>query len=123
MKTQILTALAALFLITGPASSSDTGKAPVTLINAFIVPADKEAEAILFWEQAAEFMKRQPGYVSTALHRAILPDAKFKLINIAKWESVDAFKKASVALRTTSGIKPVDGVVPAPSLYEVIRTD
>ncbi len=123
MKNQILAALAAIALVTGSASASDADKEPVTPINAFIVPADKEAEAIVFWEQAAEFMKQQPGYVSTALHRAILPDAKFKLVNIAKWESVDAFKKASVALRTTSGIKPVDGVVPAPSLYEVIRTD
>ncbi|MEX0346858.1 MAG: antibiotic biosynthesis monooxygenase [Rhizobiaceae bacterium] len=123
MKIQILAALAALLLVTGSASSSVADKAPVTLINAFIVPADREAEAILFWERAAAFMKRQPGYVSTALHRAILPDAKFKLINIAKWESVDAFKRASMALRTTGGIKPVDGVVSAPSLYEVIRAD
>lgn len=98
-------------------------KAPATLINAFIVPDGKEAEAIAFWEKAADFMRKQPGYVSTALHEAILPDAKFHLINATKWRSVEDFKKASKALRTSGKIEPVEGVVPNPSLYTVIRTD
>ncbi len=95
----------------------------VTLINAFIVPVGKEAEAVRFWDKAADFMRGQPGYVSTALHQSILPDAKYMLINVAQWESVDAFKAASKALRTESGIKPLEGLVPNPSLYKVIRAD
>lgn len=123
MKSLALAVMAALTMIAAPASASDNAKEPVILINAFTVPAGKEAEAVRFWEEAAAFMKQQPGYLSTALHRAILPDARFRLINIARWESAEAFKNASRALRADSGIKPVDGVVPAPSLYEVIRSD
>ena len=53
---------------------------PVTLINPFEVPAGKEAEALAFWEKAAAFMKQQPGFISTRLHRALVPWANF-LVN------------------------------------------
>ena len=96
---------------------------PVILINAFVVPEGKETEAVLFWQQAADFMRDQPGYISTALHKSILPDAKFKLINVAHWESVEAFKKASLALRTQSGIVPVVGMMANPSLNTIIKSD
>lgn len=96
---------------------------PVTLINVFTVPAGKEAEALAFWDAGAEFLRSQPGYVSTALHRAILPGARFSLINVAKWESVDAFQKATAAMRANAGIKPVDGLTFDASLYEVVRSD
>ncbi|MEM7425601.1 MAG: antibiotic biosynthesis monooxygenase family protein [Pseudomonadota bacterium] len=126
MKNLIHAGTIALCLFATSAMSDDKAFAadkPVILINAFEVPAGKEAEAVQFWERAAEFMKKQPGYVSTALHQAILPDARFRLINVAKWESVDAFKKASHALRTKSGVKLVKGMVPNPSLYSIIRSD
>ena len=123
MKTLILAAVAAFTLMAAQALASDSAKGPITLINAFVVPDGKEAEAIAFWKQAAEFMKKQPGYISTKLHQAILPDARFKLINVAKWESAEAFRKASQALRTKGGIKPVEGVIPNPSLYTVIIED
>lgn len=123
MKNIVLTALAATtFALSSLAASADN-KASVTLINAFVVPLGKEAEAIEFWEKAAEFMKRQPGYISTQLHQSIAPDAKFGLINVAKWESAEAFKEASSALRRKGGLKPVEGMIPNPSLYTVIRTD
>ena len=116
-------ALVLCAIFSGQAWASDTGAGHITLINAFIVPQGKETEAIAFWDKAAEFMKRQPGYVSTALHRSISPDAKFQLINVAKWESAEAFKRASAALRASGGLQPVEGLVPTPSLYTVIRTD
>lgn len=100
-----------------------SGAEPVILINAFTVPEGKEAQAVAFWEEAAKFMREQPGYLSTALHQTLLPDAKFGLVNVARWESIDAFKQASKALRTESGLKPVEGLVPNPSLYKIIRTD
>lgn len=99
------------------------GDEAVTLINVFTVPADKVDESVRFWDAAARFMRRQPGYISTALHRSISPDASFMLINVAKWESVDAFRSASQALRAQSGIEPVEGLTANPSLYDVIRSD
>ena len=123
MKKITLALLAALALVGAPAMAGDGDNEPVTLINAFVVPAGKEKEAVDFWQNAADFMKLQPGYISTALHQAILPDAKFHLINVAKWESVEAYQNASKARRAQSGAKPPEGVVPYPSLYEVIIED
>ena len=118
---KILIAISAIFFaMSNPVLAMDK---PVILINAFIVPEGKEAEAIAFWERAADFMRKQPGYISTTLHQAILPDAKFKLINVAKWRSAEDFKKARQALITQGGIKPVEGLIANPSLYKVLRSD
>ena len=123
MRKATIALITALTLLNSSGIAADGKKKPITLINAFMVPDGKEAEAIAYWEKAAEFMRTQPGYVSTALHEAVLPDAKFHLINVAKWETAEAFLKASKAFRTSGGIKPVKGVVPNPSLYTVIRSD
>ena len=58
----------------------------VILLNPFEVPAGKEEEALKLWERAAEVMRKSPGFISTRLHRAISPDARFQLINMAEWE-------------------------------------
>lgn len=98
-----------------------TQKAPVTLINPFTVPKDKLDEAIISWERARDFLKQQPGYISTKLHQSISPDAQYLLINVAEWETSDDFKAAIAAMRADSAFPPVEGVVPAPALYTVIR--
>lgn len=64
----------------------------VILINPFEVPEGKEEEALVFWDQAADFMRKQPGFISTRLHKAIEPWAHFGLINVAEWESVEHFE-------------------------------
>ena len=64
---------------------------PVTLINVFEVPAGSLDDAIRYWEAARDFLARQPGYISTRLHRAISPNARFQLVTVAQWESPEAF--------------------------------
>lgn len=59
----------------------------VILINPFEVPAGEEAAALRFWEQVADYMRRQPGFIATRLHKALSPDARFTYVNIAEWES------------------------------------
>ena len=96
---------------------------PVTLINPFEVPAGKEAEALAFWEKAAAFMKQQPGFISTRLHRALVPWARFQLINLAEWESVEHFEAVANNPEFQALVGPYMEVFPHyPGLYEVIRT-
>lgn len=126
MKNLLFAGMALLCLFSKPALSQDkeTGPSgPVTLINVFTVPAGKEVETIAFWEMAAKFLRAQPGYISTELHKSVRPSARHRLINIAKWKSAEAFKSATTAMRTTSGIKPVKGLSFDAALYTVIRTD
>ena len=64
----------------------------VVLINVFTVnPADVDA-LLAAWEHDANWMKRQPGYISTQLHRGIGGSCMF--LNYALWESVERFAQA-----------------------------
>jgi heme oxygenase (mycobilin-producing) len=57
---------------------------PVVLINALEVPADKAGHFIAAWEATRDFLQSQPGYIETALHQALTPDADFLFVNIAR---------------------------------------
>lgn len=67
--------------------------APIVFFNTFhVAPEDVDAfmEA---WRADGEYMKEQPGYISTQLHRGIAGSTTF--INVAEWESVEAFRAAA----------------------------
>ena len=102
-------------------ADADDGAANVVLINTFKVPVEAVDEAIAMWEIARDFLKTQPGYVSTKLHRSLSPDARYLLINVAEWESPDAFKAATSLMRLEAALPRIEGVVPGPGLYKVIR--
>lgn len=69
-----------------------TDQSPVILVNIFQV-AEAEIPALLeAWAQDAAWMKRQPGYISTQLHRGI--GGSTVLMNYAVWESVAHFRAA-----------------------------
>ena len=66
--------------------------APVVLVNMFTV-AEADIPALLkAWEDDANWMKQQPGYISTQLHQGISGSTVF--MNYAIWESVAHFRAA-----------------------------
>ena len=66
--------------------------APVVLVNLFTV-AEADVPALMAaWERDANWMKRQPGFISTQLHRGIAGSCLF--MNYAVWESVGRFRAA-----------------------------
>ena len=65
---------------------------PVVLVNLFTV-AEADVPALMqAWEKDANWMKRQSGFISTQLHRAIGGSCMF--MNYAVWESVECFRAA-----------------------------
>lgn len=78
---------------------------------------------LLMWEQGRNFLQEQPGYISTALHQSITDDARFRLINVAKWESAETYMAATKKMRASPDIPKVEGLIPNPALYTVIRDD
>ncbi len=100
--------------------ANDNAKHTV-LINPFEVPKGKLEASIKYWEDCRDFLKTQPGYISTKLHQSIKGDAKFELINVAVWESPKAFTDAMQKMMKQPEIVPVEGLKPTPSLYTVIR--
>src|SRR5215467_12144832 len=65
---------------------------PVILINTFTVNADETPRLLKAWSADAAWMKQQPGFISTQLHRGIAGSCVF--LNYAVWESTDHFKRA-----------------------------
>lgn len=71
---------------------ADKEAGPVVLINTFVVPPE-DADALLkVWSRDAAIMKRQPGFISTQLHRGIAGSGAF--LNYAVWQSVAHFRAA-----------------------------
>lgn len=69
---------------------SDDG--PIVLINVFTVdPADEET-LLKAWAHDADFMKEQPGYISTQLHKGLAGSST--LVNYAVWQDVESFRNA-----------------------------
>jgi heme-degrading monooxygenase HmoA len=93
----------------------------VVLINLIEVPAGSEDAALRHWEAARDFMARQPGYVSTRLHRSVAPDARYPLVNVAEWASIEAFQAAAERMRRELGQAMPEHVRYTPGLYRVIR--
>jgi heme-degrading monooxygenase HmoA len=65
---------------------------PVVLVNTFVVPPE-DADALLnAWSRDAAIMKRQPGFISTQLHRGTAGSGTF--LNYAVWQSAAHFRDA-----------------------------
>lgn len=65
---------------------------PVVLVDVFTLAAADEADFLAVWKDDAAFMKRQPGFISTQLHRALGDSPTY--LNYAIRESTAAFRAA-----------------------------
>ena len=65
---------------------------PVILINTFVVPPEDAGRLLEAWTNDASVMKRQPGFISTQLHRGIA--GSFMFLNYAVWQSPAHFRAA-----------------------------
>lgn len=90
---------------------------PIVLVNIFTVDADEADKLLEAWEKDALWMKQQPGFISTQLHRAVGDSHAF--MNYAVWESVDHFRQAfaNPAFQQALAAYP-DSAVIAPHLFQ-----
>jgi heme-degrading monooxygenase HmoA len=65
---------------------------PVVLVNVFTLDKSDEPTFLSAWQTDADFMKKQPGFISTQLHRAIGESPTY--LNYAVWETNAAFRAA-----------------------------
>ena len=100
----------------------NTPSEPLVLINPFEVPAGEDENFIRGWESARDYLQTQPGYVDTALHRSLSPDADFRFVNVARWESAQHFQAAMQSAGFRHAAQGLASYRPHPALYEVIRT-
>src|SRR5215475_4555601 len=65
---------------------------PVVLVNVFTLDKADEQIFLKAWQDDAAFMKRQPGFISTQLHRAIGESPTY--LNYAVWQTTADFRAA-----------------------------
>ena len=92
---------------------------PVVLVNSFTLDRADEAAFLKIWQEDAAFMKMQPGYISTQLHRAIGESPTY--MNYAIWESTAHFRAAftNPEFQLKLSAYPAS-VVATPHLFETI---
>jgi len=66
----------------------------ITVINSIEVPQGKMEQILGSLGKFSDYFSQQAGYVSSTLHQSANPDAKFPLVNISKWESIEQFQTA-----------------------------
>lgn len=92
---------------------------PVVLVNLFTIdPADHDA-LIAAWRDDALWMKQQPGYISTQMHKAIGESSLY--LNYAIWDSVADFRTAFSNPEFENALSHYpSSAVTAPHLFEKI---
>ena len=92
---------------------------PVMLVNVFTLDKADEQTFLQAWQVDAAFMKRQPGFISTQLHRAIGESPTY--LNYAVWESTAHFRAAFThpEFRATLSAYPSSAVA-SPHLFQKV---
>ncbi|WP_441235703.1 antibiotic biosynthesis monooxygenase family protein [Bradyrhizobium sp. 930_D9_N1_4] len=92
---------------------------PVVLVNVFTLDKADEQSFLQVWQDDAGFLKRQPGFVSTQLHRAIGDSPTY--LNYAVWESTAQFRAAFTHPEFRSKISTYpSSAVASPHLFEKV---
>ena len=113
--------LCATALTLAPVARAAAPSSGVVLINPFEARPGREAECLAMWKRAADFLRAKPGFRSTALHESLQPDARFRYVNVAVWDSAQAFR-AAVSDPAFRQLSATDACTGSPALYTVVTT-
>ena len=105
----------------GATLPSDQHEGPVTLINSFVVDPRRDEAFEALWTQTSVYFRGRPGFVGLRLHRAVSPDATYRYVNVAVWESAAQFAAAHATeeFRQVVGQPGWREFPSSPTLYEV----
>jgi heme-degrading monooxygenase HmoA len=92
---------------------------PIVLVNVFNVAPEDAERLVGVWADDAAFMKQQPGFISTQLHRGTGGSSTF--VNVAEWESAWALGEAFRSPEFQSRVaRYPDSVVASPHVFEKV---
>jgi len=94
----------------------------VTLVNCFEIPAGREDEFFALWQQVNNYMRAKKGYLGHKLHRSLVPDARFRFVNVAQWASAEDFQAShDEGFRKLLSQPAWAAFRSTPALYEVVH--
>lgn len=95
---------------------------PVPFVNCFEVPAGREGEFLALWTEVNAYMRTKPGYVRHRLHRSLSPDARFRFVNVAEWDTTELWQAAhDDGFRRLLSNPAWQEFTSSASLYEVVH--
>ena len=104
------------------ATTKNAATKPCTAIVSYKVRDEDVDNFLNAWDRANDFLKKQPGHVSTTLHRAMSSSPPFRFVNVAKWKTVEDFRKAT----QSTGYQEASGWLRAypvyASVYDAVRS-
>ncbi len=71
------------------------------------------------WREADDLLRRRGGYRTTRLHRALGPQARFRYVNVAELDSVQAWQAAVGSPEFAAIAARMADFSPTPGLYTV----
>ena len=93
-----------------------------TAIVTYEVMTEDCEKFLAAWNMANDYLKEQPGYISTKLHRAESASPDFRFVNIGCWRSADDFRAATLS----DGFREASGRLAAypmhASAYKIVET-
>jgi heme oxygenase (mycobilin-producing) len=90
------------------------------LINPFEVSPQGDDAFLASWEATRVFLRAQPAYQATRLHRSLSPEVDFRFVNIGRYASPQAFRAAIGQPEFREAAAAIQHRA-HPGLYEVIR--
>jgi heme-degrading monooxygenase HmoA len=89
------------------------------LINCFEVAPEQDQRFLQLWRQADDLLRHRGGYRTTRLHRALGPQARFRYVNVAELDSVEAWQSAVGSPEFAAIAARMADFSPSPGLYTV----
>jgi heme-degrading monooxygenase HmoA len=98
---------------------------PVILINAFTVSVEESERFLERWRDNARVMSGRPGFRQARMHRARHDDAELRFVNVAEWDSEDAWREAVASPEFQASVQrlladPELHVTARPAIYDVV---
>jgi heme oxygenase (mycobilin-producing) len=108
--------------------TDQTADQPFIFVNAIEIPADQIDAFLSGWQERAGFMRRQPGFRDYRMLRALSPDSRFQLINVARWDTPEAFHEAAANPEFREQLQALNAnpefkVAANPGMYRVALQD
>jgi heme-degrading monooxygenase HmoA len=96
--------------------------ATVRLINCFEVPEGRDEEFIATFRKVNDYMAAKPGYMGNRLHRALVPDARYRFINYVEWETAEHLDAARDAgyIEVIKGVFAI-GATSTHAIFEIVQ--
>ena len=92
---------------------------PATLMNCFEVPSDEDDAFLALWHQADELLRSRGAYATTRLHKSLIPQSRFRFINVAELPSVDVWRSVIQEPEFGAISAQMARFHPTPGLYAV----